>query len=114
MTYLRIHPEVADDLVRAKDWYQEIDPELAESFLEEAYQTMELARVAPEQYSKIYKHYRRVLCQRFPYIVVFETDEARPDCSRPGGESHEPAPRPLERSHLASSLSYLGLLLWKP
>ena len=76
MINLRIHPEVADDLDRAKAWYLNIDPQLAESFLTEAYQTMELAQMAPEQYSRIYKHCRRVLCQRFPYKVVFEIDEA--------------------------------------
>lgn len=76
MINLRIHPEVADDLDRAKAWYAEIDPKLAESFLEEAYQTMELAQLAPEQFSRVYKHYRRVLCQRFPYKIVFEIDEA--------------------------------------
>ncbi|MDF1741138.1 MAG: type II toxin-antitoxin system RelE/ParE family toxin [Verrucomicrobiales bacterium] len=75
MTNLRIHPEVADDLEQAKSWYLEIDPELTESFLAEAYSTMELAQVAPEQYSRIYEHYRRVLCQRFPYKIVFEIDE---------------------------------------
>ena len=37
MINLRIHPEVADDLNLAKAWYLEIDPELAESFLDEAY-----------------------------------------------------------------------------
>jgi len=29
MINLRIHPEVADDLDRAKAWYAEFDPELA-------------------------------------------------------------------------------------
>ena len=76
MINLRIHPEVADDLNLAKAWYLEIDPELAESFLDEVYQTMELAQVAPEQNSRIYQHYRRVLWHRFPYKVVFEIDEA--------------------------------------
>ncbi len=75
MINLRIHPEVAEDLDKAKVWYQGIDPALAESFLVEVYGAMEQAHVAPEQYSQIYKHYRRVLCHRFPYKIVFEIDE---------------------------------------
>ncbi len=38
MTNLIIHPEVANDLTEGAQWYQKIDPELAECFLEEAYQ----------------------------------------------------------------------------
>ena len=76
MTNLRIHPEVSQDLTRGAKWYRNIDPELAESFLEEAYLKMELAQIDPERYSKIYRQFRRVLCDRFPYKIVFEIDEA--------------------------------------
>ncbi|MCP5550004.1 MAG: hypothetical protein H7A53_03825 [Akkermansiaceae bacterium] len=62
MTNLRIHPEVADDLAKAAEWYREIDPELA--------------RAAPEHHSRIHREYRRVLCERFPFKVVFEIVEA--------------------------------------
>lgn len=74
MTSLHIHPEVADDLADAVDWYREIDPELAESFLEEAYRAITLAHTDPERFSTIYRDFRRVLCERFPYKIVFETD----------------------------------------
>ncbi len=75
MTNLIIHDEVADDLIEARDWYREIDPALAESFLEEVYLTIEKARTKPEHYNRIYRDYRRVLCDRFPYKVVFEIVE---------------------------------------
>lgn len=76
MTDLRIHPEVADDLGNGQEWYRKIDPELAESFLEEAYRAMEFARSDPERYPRIHRECRRVLCERFPYKIVFEVDEA--------------------------------------
>ncbi|MCB1234694.1 MAG: hypothetical protein KDM91_06450, partial [Verrucomicrobiae bacterium] len=58
------------------EWYREIDPELAESFLEEVYRSIELARATPEHHSRIHREYRRVLCERFPFKVVFEIVEA--------------------------------------
>jgi (2Fe-2S) ferredoxin len=48
MIQLQIHPKVSDDLCKSTAWYREIDPNLAASFLEEAYKTMELIQVAPE------------------------------------------------------------------
>lgn len=75
MNALRIHPEVAGDLADAEDWYREIDPELAESFLEETYRAITLARDDPWRFSTVYKDFRRVLCERFPYKVVFQIVE---------------------------------------
>lgn len=76
MTNLILHPELADDVTQGTRWYRDIDSELADCFSSEVYRVIDLARATPEQYSKIYRDYRSILCRRFPYKVVFEIIES--------------------------------------
>lgn len=75
MTGLIIHPAVSEELAEAALWYRGIDPELAERFLTEVYLGMGKAREAPLHYRIIENPYRRILCDNFPYRIVFEVIE---------------------------------------
>lgn len=75
MTNLIIHPEVGPEVIEAVNWYRKIDPELAARFLEEVYASMEHARRTPLHYRIFDDPYRRVLCETFPYRVIFEIIE---------------------------------------
>jgi len=75
MTGLIIHPKVAGELADAALWYRRIDPELALRFLDEVYEAIRKAREMPLLFRIIENPYRRVLCDSFPYRVVFEVIE---------------------------------------
>jgi len=77
MTNLVIHPEVGDDIAEAVNWYKGIDPELAERLTDVVYGSIESAKESPWHHPKIYLGYRRVLCEPFPYKVIFEVLEDR-------------------------------------
>lgn len=72
MTGLIIHPKVGEELADAAKWYRAVDPELARRFLDEVYEAIRKARDMPLLFRIIENPYRRVLCETFPYRVVFE------------------------------------------
>jgi len=76
MTNLVIHSEVAEDIAEAFNWYKKIDPELAIRWGDIVYECIEYARESPWHHPKIHLEYRRVLCDPFPYKVIFEVLEA--------------------------------------
>ena len=75
MMGLIIHPKVAEEVADAAKWYREIDPELALRFLAEVYEAIRKAREIPLSFRIIEHPYPRVLCETFPYRVVFEIME---------------------------------------
>jgi plasmid stabilization system protein ParE len=75
MTDLVIHPKVAGEMADAAKWYRELDPELARRFLDEVYEGIRKAREMPLLFRIIENPYRRVLCDTFPYRIVFEISE---------------------------------------
>ncbi|MEO5916583.1 MAG: type II toxin-antitoxin system RelE/ParE family toxin [Luteolibacter sp.] len=75
MTGLIVHPKVAGEVADAARWYREIDPELALRFLDEIYKAIQKAREMPLLFRIIENPYRRVLCETFPYRIVFEVIE---------------------------------------
>lgn len=75
MTNLIIHPKVAGEISDAASWYRGIDPELALRFLDEVYEGIQKAREMPLLFRIIESPYRRVLCETFPYRIVFEIIE---------------------------------------
>jgi hypothetical protein len=47
MTGLIVHPKVAEEMADAAKWYREIDPDLAQRFLDEVYEGIRKAREMP-------------------------------------------------------------------
>jgi plasmid stabilization system protein ParE len=72
VTGLFIHPEVSEELIEISNWYRAIDLELAERFIGEVDQGIQKALKTPLHYRIIEAPYRRVLCETFPYRIVFE------------------------------------------
>ena len=77
MMGLIIHPKVADEVTDAAKWHRDIDPELSERFPGEVYEAIRKARQMPLLFRLIEKSYRRVLCETFPYRIVFEIIEEK-------------------------------------
>ena len=63
------------NLRKPLNWYRAIDRELAERFLVEVYQAIRKAHETPLQYRIVENPYRRILCDSFPYRIVFEIIE---------------------------------------
>jgi len=60
------------DLDEARKWYNGLRPKLGEEFLvsmAEAFTTLERD---PERYRVLYKGFRRVLVNRFPYRIFYQ------------------------------------------
>jgi plasmid stabilization system protein ParE len=62
-------------LAEAASWYRQIDPELASRFLDEVFEAIRKAQEMPLLFRMIETPYRRVLCDTFPYRIVFEIIE---------------------------------------
>jgi len=75
MNNLTTHPKVQGDLEKARAYYEEIDPELAEDFVDELLERMETARDYPLHHNVFYRNCRRILCKRFPYKVIYQIRE---------------------------------------
>ena len=75
MTGLIIHPEVEEELAEAANWYRSIDSELGERFLTEVYRAIWRVQEMPLHYRMLENPYRRILCESFPYRIVFEVIE---------------------------------------
>ena len=68
-------PEAEAELQQARDWYDSIRPELGERFalaLEEAVQAV---ADNPMQFAVVHRGRRRAGVRRFPYGIIFETQE---------------------------------------
>ncbi len=66
MAGLIIHPKVATEVANAAGWYRQIDPDLAERFLDEVYEGIRKAREMPLLFRIVENPYRPVLCDSFP------------------------------------------------
>jgi plasmid stabilization system protein ParE len=76
MTYrLIIRPEAEMELAEAFDWYERGVPGLGTDFLSATDVVIHSILTNPFQYPLIYKSIRRSLLRRFPYQVLFLTEE---------------------------------------
>lgn len=72
MRKLLIHPKVKQEVEEVAAWYREIDPELAQRFVEKVYRAIQQAQEMPLLYRIVREPYRRVFCETFPYQIYFE------------------------------------------
>ena len=66
-----IRPRAEQDLVEARDWYEERVAGLGDDFLGEVAGVMNLLATNPERPPLYYRGFRRVLLRRFPYKVFY-------------------------------------------
>ena len=64
-------PEVANDLVAAKVWYETRAAGLGEDFLRMAFAAFSEIEEFPEKNEVAYKIFRRSLLRRFPYCIYY-------------------------------------------
>jgi plasmid stabilization system protein ParE len=74
---LLVRPRAEQDLVEARDWYEERVPGLGDDFLHEVSKVMELLVADPERPPFYYRGFRRVLLRRFPYKVFYRVEDGR-------------------------------------
>ena len=76
---MQIHyvPEDFDDLVRARDWYDECAEGLGDDFIRMVYAEFECVQVFPQRWELVYASFRRALIRRFPYVVYYIADQGQ-------------------------------------
>jgi toxin ParE1/3/4 len=76
---LIFHPGVEEDLADVVAYYGEIDPSLAGRLRLRFLEQVERVELYPESGAILFDSYRRVVLQRFPYMVVYLVGEERID-----------------------------------
>ena len=72
---LVVHPSAVADIIMAADWYDERDSNLRDIFLAEVNDALNRMAHNPSQYQVVYRNFRRVPLNRFPYAVFYILSE---------------------------------------
>ena len=76
MSYkIKLLPIVHTDLRKAKKWYHDKNPTLAEEFKIEVNKEIDYIGEYPEHYQRKYKELRQSLVTRFPYAIFYLVEE---------------------------------------
>ena len=68
---LIIEPEAEDDLRSAYDWYESRRAGLGDDFILCVEAALEVVRERPKSFPRVRKSARRILVNRFPYLILF-------------------------------------------
>lgn len=68
---VRFHPEAADEVETARQWYAERSAPAAEAFLVELDLAVERVREAPHRWPRYGIGARRYILPRFPFSVIY-------------------------------------------
>ena len=68
---VRFHPEAAEEVETARQWYAERSPPAAEAFLDELDLAVERVREAPHRWPRYGKGARRYILPRFPFSMIY-------------------------------------------
>ena len=69
-TRVRFHPDAANELVAATDWYRQRSEIAARAFLIETDQAIKNLRKAPLRYPIFQNETRRLILPRFPFSII--------------------------------------------
>ncbi|MEH2311533.1 MAG: type II toxin-antitoxin system RelE/ParE family toxin [Nostoc sp.] len=76
MSYqLIISPEAELDIQDAFEWYEQRDSGVGSEFVRAVDSCLALIRRNPSAYPVVYRQARRLLIRRFPYGVIYVTEE---------------------------------------
>ncbi len=75
MTY-SFHPEASSDLNQAVDYYEDCQFGLGSEFLDEVEAAIKQILLHPKAWSKLSRRTRRCLTNRFPYSIIYQTQES--------------------------------------
>ena len=73
---LRIHPAALEEAEAATDWYAQRSSRAAERFLDELDRAVDQIARNPKQYAGHDFGTRRMVLQRFPFVIVLREREA--------------------------------------
>lgn len=73
---VRLHPEALAEFGEAVAFYEDKAPGLGREFMVEVERALRLLGENPSMGSPLDSPYRRLLCQRFPFAVVYREDGA--------------------------------------
>jgi len=68
---IRVHPEAIGELRQARDYYRDIDPDLAKRLLAENDIAARYVESFPLAGSPLFEVYRHVILPHFPYMLVY-------------------------------------------
>ncbi|NML23709.1 type II toxin-antitoxin system RelE/ParE family toxin [Pseudoflavitalea sp. G-6-1-2] len=74
MHKLVLQSEAVNDMQEAFEWYEQQKEGLGFDFIDEVENSFEKIKKHPHYYTAINARYRRLKVNRFPYLVVFETE----------------------------------------
>lgn len=66
------HPDAKRELIEATSYYEECQEGLGLEFAKEVYATVQRISRFPSAWSKLSKHTRRCLTNRFPFGVIYQ------------------------------------------
>lgn len=69
---LKIEGDARIDIAEAFDWYAKISPSLADTFLDEMEITLNYLVDNPLLFQVVYKDFRQVPVNRFPYVLLYK------------------------------------------
>jgi plasmid stabilization system protein ParE len=68
------HPAALDEILRARSWYEERQPNLGVEFAASVEATIENLLHRPASFPRVHGEKRRALVRRFPYFLIFRID----------------------------------------
>jgi len=74
---LRLRPELVEDVHEAFVWYEAAATGLGHEFLRSYFVAVAAAQREPLIHRKVYQDFRRVLLDRFPYLLYFRIEGDR-------------------------------------
>ncbi len=69
------HPEAEEELNKAIDYYEDIEPGLGYDFALEVYSAIQLSVKYPKAWTVLEGEVRRCLVRRFPYGILYSEEE---------------------------------------
>lgn len=88
---LMIRPEAADDIQKARDWYERQRSGLGSEFLACLDDRLNLIQASPQSYARVLGRVRRCKLRRFPYLVFYREFEQRVEVLAVFHSSRNPA-----------------------
>jgi len=70
---LIFHPEVAEEIEEARDWYRERSLSAEEGFLTDLSHSVEQVASAPLRWPRYQANTRRYVFRRYPYSLIYRT-----------------------------------------
>ena len=72
---IEIKEEAREDILQATLWYSDKAPDLHLKFINQLEITLESIQSNPKAYKKVYKTFRQAALNKFPYVVLYESNE---------------------------------------